>query len=870
MIRMAKINSDAMKLWALDFLLPWCDNVDLFSDQELVLPTLPVAELLQQIYKHFTTVMIQSKNNIPNQVISIWQRLSQATTKNHKIIVNYLLHKAIESKTHFNICRILIGNLYRYESDQSQTSSDPSVASKTMEHLLFPITFNGVYYFVASQPPEFDLLNGSDANEFSEENKLRKVIIQISGDLIDILLPEIHLLLIWCFFMYNNHNEQNVIAEFFITLLDYLQQSLLKLITPNQSGVNTENTLLAALSTARWSPQLPTTPQNMESTTLEGLESNNIPVRQLRSEPMESSGNIPVSRGRSLAQPQILTNAQQILLNNEVISSENSIASSYDPLKKRGIPTNKVLVQQQSSPSLLAPATRARSNQRTSLHSTAGTRITPKAVECDENEENESNEEEEEEEYEENEEEEQSNEEEEEHRENQESKTEEKAGRKINKEEIKKIVKKLEKLKENFKVEKRMNMKWKSDHYKEGRIMEKTEEQKEHKRTDIDRVTTEQVVEVLCECFKALELENIIIKWSDETLHWLTVFPDAKFKLLGIEIYGYLQKYVIQIRKLKENETNQVIVCLLSMIDKYQHLLEKYIQNATTVMNLMNDYDISYFSLIVPTCRGIIIELIHCLSIFIPSLIQECQYSILLKIYWCLISILRMSNPSFLQIIQSSLHLLYCFFSNSIFSILPSSIYKTQLFTLENQFQWYFKGVLPFILHFLYSPSLERISFIFLSNIFITLSSLSPPSSTSSPSPPSFCDLAPPSTPCTSNSLDIYLYPQPDFIPHIVLISLFPWFHSKLFTTLYRSNSLVCIFLPFSFFLPFSPFSPSFPLPSPFLPSPFFLPFSPSFLPSSFFLPFSPSFLFPSLSLPSPFLFLLSLVPSNHLSCFTD
>ena len=197
--RMSSISSDCMKHWALNFLLPWCNYLNIETQ------TISSHEILQQIFQNFTNDLVHQKYKIPKECILFWQQLAKANSNNHTKIIEFLV-KHIEQTT----CRPLIVYLYRIEP---MPSFIPLI-----QHL----TFDGNENYFSSHPNlEFDLF--SQREESLLHLKLCRSVVDVISDFIldsiDQLLPLLHHVITWCLLSYNQPSERSTAVRFLSNLL---------------------------------------------------------------------------------------------------------------------------------------------------------------------------------------------------------------------------------------------------------------------------------------------------------------------------------------------------------------------------------------------------------------------------------------------------------------------------------------------------------------------------------------------------------------------------------------------------------------------------------------------------------------------------
>ena len=210
-VRMPNISSDSQKFWALEFLLPWCDhiNLELMNNCD---------EFLQKIFKYLTLDITQGKFKIPQEIIIFWQRLACAKPTNHPIIVDFLLQNINRPS-----CRTLIIYLYR-------TDNQPS-----LDHLIYPLTFQGNTAFFQFHPDlHYNLFSKKD-EAITHVRLCNSTIIILSDFIIDSitqLLPYLHVALTWSIILFNNPQEQPSLALFLSNVI----QALLNILQTNHFG----------------------------------------------------------------------------------------------------------------------------------------------------------------------------------------------------------------------------------------------------------------------------------------------------------------------------------------------------------------------------------------------------------------------------------------------------------------------------------------------------------------------------------------------------------------------------------------------------------------------------------------------------------
>ena len=67
---------ESSKRWCLEFLLPWCDNVDLKTMKAFRNTT--KEQFLDYFFERFTLDLVGSEMKLAIEVLSLWQRLAMA------------------------------------------------------------------------------------------------------------------------------------------------------------------------------------------------------------------------------------------------------------------------------------------------------------------------------------------------------------------------------------------------------------------------------------------------------------------------------------------------------------------------------------------------------------------------------------------------------------------------------------------------------------------------------------------------------------------------------------------------------------------------------------------------------------------------
>ena len=255
--RMPAITSDTQKLWSLQFLLPWCDHINLTKTEEeinnkqqqqqqqtsdikninsqsprvqkqenngeniqsqidfhreddgfIILPE-NTEKFLEKIFKYLTQGLVQGKFKIPSELIVFWQRLAFAHPSNHCIIIDFLL-----KNFDYPSCRTLIIYLYRV--------NNPNEKCPSIDHLISPIKFQfNKEFFQKDISLNFNLFSKKENAIF--HLKICNSIVTVLSDFVigsfTLLLPYLHYILTWSFLLFNHPNEQSTISTFLSNLI---------------------------------------------------------------------------------------------------------------------------------------------------------------------------------------------------------------------------------------------------------------------------------------------------------------------------------------------------------------------------------------------------------------------------------------------------------------------------------------------------------------------------------------------------------------------------------------------------------------------------------------------------------------------------
>eukprot|EP01102_Stenamoeba_stenopodia_P017083 TRINITY_DN6072_c0_g3_i5.p1 TRINITY_DN6072_c0_g3~~TRINITY_DN6072_c0_g3_i5.p1 ORF type:complete len:869 (+),score=186.53 TRINITY_DN6072_c0_g3_i5:632-3238(+) len=194
------------KKWIIDFLLPWCENIQLGSKTNFKSYTSET--FLDAIYTNFLLDMAVD-DQIPSTLVIFWQALAQVSTDNLLVIINYLLRKATVSAKHLSICKAVILHIYRKDAPPT----------------LLPLLSHFNISALADESSE------DEAGKKNRENfQLREAAIIVLYDLItdnvQPLIPHLHVLLTYTL-LKGNSTESKSLSRLLIAITNALYNLLL-------------------------------------------------------------------------------------------------------------------------------------------------------------------------------------------------------------------------------------------------------------------------------------------------------------------------------------------------------------------------------------------------------------------------------------------------------------------------------------------------------------------------------------------------------------------------------------------------------------------------------------------------------------------
>mmetsp|Transcript_34161 Transcript_34161/g.85733 ORF Transcript_34161/g.85733 Transcript_34161/m.85733 type:complete len:2326 (-) Transcript_34161:173-7150(-) len=186
------------KLWILDFLLPWCDNIVLDKDGTSSLSEHTPDAFLENIFQKFTLELVKEDMKMPPELTLLYQHLADASPGNHKFIINFLVTTASaylrdagsghRGQDHLDVCRALVVQLYKINPQG------------TLEPLMYHLSYTGVQDMLGDLSDEKRDKQGSK-EKARQAHYSREAIVpmlkDVLSDAIDPVLPHIHILLQW-------------------------------------------------------------------------------------------------------------------------------------------------------------------------------------------------------------------------------------------------------------------------------------------------------------------------------------------------------------------------------------------------------------------------------------------------------------------------------------------------------------------------------------------------------------------------------------------------------------------------------------------------------------------------------------------------
>ena len=276
-----------------------------------------------------------------------------------------------------------------------------------------------------------------------------------------------------------------------------------------------------------------------------------------------------------------------------------------------------------------------------------------------------------------------------------------------------------------------------------------------------------KIVEIIREFFEIINANDINYVWGSEVLKWAIHYKDPSISIICFEIYKSLRPvYIFDTPKL-------IIRCLTNTLAQLQKYIDQYFSVLNTSINLSPDEITNIkkkLTMLVVLSRGKLHEIMDALTLFIPNLIEENQIEFLCYIYWVLISIIRVSHPILEPLHAHTLKMINSLIELGVYNEKYSVTLNSQLQLLRKQPDWNYVSIEPYVIHYLYQPTTEKISL----NIILNLLS--------------------------QESLAIT---SPNHV-NILLFGLVPWFHSKLLLFQSLSNTPTSSFVRFFISFPIS------------------------------------------------------------------